>query len=152
MAVPETASFAQYVLMIESLVTPGTYVPYCGLLERAIIITPEYNEVSVPDCDDEDKPAWVEREAASYSAEISGEGVLVVAVADRIEDALFTGSKLKVRLVLRSRATPTTWTEVKHYAGIFVVGALSNAATKGERVTRTINMLSSGPVTKVLPA
>jgi len=67
MAQATTLPFSAFKVMLETGTT-GTFAAPCGLTERSVTFSKETNDTTSIDCDDEDAPAWVDRDVVSMSA------------------------------------------------------------------------------------
>jgi len=76
MAKPTTFRGTSLLIKIGDGGSPEAFDFPCGLTTNALNRTAETNDVSVPDCDDPDAPAWTEREVSTMSWEASGSGIL----------------------------------------------------------------------------
>jgi hypothetical protein len=75
MAAPTTARFGAGYIEVETRATPGTFTKVCGFNEIEIALDKDLNDTTVPDCDNPDAAAWVQRDVVSRSATFSCSGV-----------------------------------------------------------------------------
>ncbi|WP_374290211.1 phage tail tube protein [Paenirhodobacter enshiensis] len=75
MAKPTTYAGSTVAIFLEGA-TAGQYARPCGLTSHTVTFTSNTNEIQVPDCDDPELPAWIERGIESLSLDVSGSGVL----------------------------------------------------------------------------
>lgn len=142
MAQATTLPFSGVKVMLESTTTPGTYVAPCGLTERSITLTKETNDVNTPDCTNEDAASWIERTVASKSVTISGEGVLARESLPRWQAAWEDDDGFNARVEIAGTALQGGG----HYTGKFHLTSYEIGATKGERVTVSVELASDGAV------
>ena len=142
MAQAQTVQFSGFKVLLESTTNAGTFIAPCGLTERSLTLTKETNDTTTPDCDDEDDAAWVERDTVSKSASISGEGVMARQSIATWQAAYDSDDPINVRVERSGTAAQGGG----HYLGKFHVTSFEQGATRGERVTVSIEMSSSGPV------
>lgn len=142
MAQAQTVQFSGFKVLLESTTTAGTFIAPCGLTERSLTLTKETNDTTTPDCDDEDAAAWVERDTVSKSASISGEGVMARQSIASWQAAYDSDDPINVRVERSGTAAQGGG----YYLGKFHVTSFEQGATRGERVTVSIEMSSSGPV------
>lgn len=76
MARPTTLSAAKMTIWLGNDASPAVFTHPCGLTTHGIQFSKETNDVTVPDCDDPDLPAWTERVVRSFAASVSGSGIL----------------------------------------------------------------------------
>lgn len=142
MAQATTVPFSGVKVLLESITTPGTYVAPCGLTERSISFNKDTSDTTVPDCDDEDAVAWLERDPVSKSVTISGEGVMARQSLARWQAAFDDADPTSCRIEL----TGTAVQGGGHYLGNFHMTSFEIGATRGERSTVSVTLESSGPV------
>ncbi|BBF93381.1 phage tail tube protein [Blastochloris tepida] len=76
MAKPTTAAATKLIILLGNGASPEVFAAPCGLVSKGISFAAASGETTVPDCDNPDAPAWVERVVQSLSATVTGEGVL----------------------------------------------------------------------------
>ncbi|ACL57568.1 phage tail tube protein [Methylobacterium nodulans] len=145
MAQATTRSFAGYQVLLESTTTPNTFVAPCGLTERSVTFSKDVSETQVPDCDNEDAAAWTERDVVSKSVRISGRGVMAKESEPRWRAAYDDDAPVRVRI----QKSGTAAEDGGYWLGLFHLTSMEDGASKGQRVTKAIEMQSTGPVTWV---
>lgn len=141
MAQATTLPFSAFKVMLETE-TPGTFVAPCGLTERGITFTKETNDTTTIDCDDEDAANWVERDVVSFSSTISGEGLMARQSYKTWREAYLSKEPVNVR----AEVAGTLAEGGGYWSGKYIITNLEQTATKGERVTVSIEGQSTGPV------
>ena len=144
MAQATTLPFSAFKVMLETG-TPGTFAAPCGLTERSVTFSKETNDTTSIDCDDEDAPAWVDRDVVSMSATISGEGVMARESLELWRDAFNTTDTVNARIEVGGTLAQGGgyWTGKVHLT------SFEPGGTRGGRVSGSVEMQSSGPVTWV---
>ena len=122
--------------------SPEVFSSPCGLTQRGLTLSKNLNDVTIPDCDDPDKVAWLGRDAASLSMSISGEGVLASESIEAWMDAAESIDSVDVQVDIEFPATTYT------YAGKMHVESFEIGANNGERATITVSMQSDGEMTR----
>ncbi|KQT08527.1 hypothetical protein ASG40_11655 [Methylobacterium sp. Leaf399] len=140
MAQATTVPFSGVSVKLESATVPNTFVAPCGLTERSVSFTKETNDTTVPDCENEDAAAFVERDVVSKSASISGEGVMARESIARWRAAYESDLPVKVRVDIAGTAALGGG----NYTGLFHLTSFEIGATRGERCTVSIEMQSTG--------
>jgi hypothetical protein len=135
-----TIPFSGLKVLLE--VTPGVYAVPCGLIQRTIVFTKDVAETVGIDCDDEDAPAWLERDVISLSASISGEGVLARESLRLWRQTFESGTPTNTRIQISGTAAQGGG----YWSGQFFLTSFEPGATRSERAAVSIEMLSSGPV------
>lgn len=112
--------------------------------DRGIVFTAETNETKVPDCDDPELIAWINREKVSLSASINGAGTL------------HTPNVADYSTWFASEATKDIHVELQgivlangggYWAGAFHLTSFEVTGSLGELVQCSLTLLSSGAVT-----
>ncbi|MDB5597378.1 MAG: hypothetical protein JWM36_4339 [Hyphomicrobiales bacterium] len=100
MARPTTLSAAKLLLLVGNGAGTEVFAAPCGLTSRGINFSKSTNDVTVPDCDDPDAPAWTERVAQSLSGTISGKGILAMEAFETWREFFFSTATKNVRIKL----------------------------------------------------
>lgn len=139
MAKPTTASAAKMTVWLGNDASPQVYSRPCGLTTNGINFSKETNDVSVPDCDDPDAPAWLERVARSFSAGISGSGVLAKEALSAWQDFFLATEAKDLRVVIDG----VGW---GRWDGSFHMTTFNVTAELGNKIQVEIALVSDGPV------
>lgn len=146
MAKPVTASAAKLLILLESTTTPGTFAAPCGLTTKGISFAAESNDVTVPDCDDPDLPAWTERMIRALSATISGSGVLALEAFDDWQAYLFGGVARNCRVKIDVPAANNGG----YFQGRFILTRFGLTGEIGNKIrVDAVELQNDGPVTWV---
>lgn len=78
MTKPTTLTYGHFLILLGDGASPETFSEPCGLTSKGFAQTASTQDTNVPDCDDPDAPAYVERAIESLSGEITGSGVLAL--------------------------------------------------------------------------
>jgi hypothetical protein len=141
MAKPTTSAFSTFLIQIESDDSPGIFAAPCGLTTKGFNQTANAQETSVPDCDDPDAPAFVERAVDTISAEITGSGVLAKEAHENVWQPMFVGAVSK-----NCRIYPFGLTG-GYYEGLFLLTQYNNTVQRGQKVNVDITLSSDGEYT-----
>lgn len=146
MAKPITVNASKMLIKIGDGATPTeVFAAPCGMTTKGLNFTKETNDVNVPDCDDPDAPAWIERGVVSMSAEISENGILAM-------EALTVWQEFLDETISRN---VQVWLDVPvsshggHWNGKFHLTGFNVTAEQGDKVQVAVTMQSDGPVTWV---
>lgn len=142
MAKPQTVRFGRFFVRLSDGNSPAQFVAPCAFTSKSFSRSKSLGEVTVPDCDDPDAPAWTERDVQTMSATISGEGVLAKGDVPTWEDALNSVESVEVEIELEY---PGGDSDI--YTGRFHMESLEISGTLGERVTISATMQSDGEIT-----
>lgn len=139
MATAQTIPFSGLRVLIGDGASTEVFAAPCGFTERSLSLSKELGSTNVPDCTDEDKASWTERDVIAKSAEISGQGVLDVTSLITWQGRFTSDVSFNVRIEVWRAAVKTG-----HWAGRFHIESLEVAGTRGERVTIQVGMQSDG--------
>ena len=145
MAAPKTTTFGKFLVELESFM-PGTFVAPCGFTQKGFELTAATSEATVPDCDNPEAPAWVERGVTSFSASISASGVMALGSLDAWRDWFLSGAPKNVRVHINELAANGGG----YYAFAAVLtsfGRSTQLGSDGNKVQQTVAIQSTGPVT-----
>lgn len=142
MAKSTTVRFSKFIVRLGDGASPvEVFAAPCGFNSKSFNRSKSFGETTVPNCPDDDAPAWTERDVQSMSATISGEGVLAKQAVARWEAAFAAevSTNCEVELIY-----PDGDSEL--YTGAFHLESFEISGTRGERVTANITLQSDGPV------
>ena len=142
MTKPVTVKFGKFYVRLSDGASPPTFAAPCGFTSKSFARNKTLGEVNVPDCDDPDAPAWVERDVQSMSATITGEGVLAKEAVPAWEDALASNTSIECEVELEY---PDGDSDV--YTGFFHLESFEITGALGERVSVSVSMPSDGEIT-----
>lgn len=142
MARPVTVRFGKFYVRLSNGASPPVFAAPCGFTSKSFNRSKTLGEVNVPDCDDPDAPAWVERDVQSMSATISGEGVLAKGAVPLWEAALNDIESIECEVELEY---PDGDSDI--YTGFFHLESFEITGAQGERVNVSITMQSDGEIT-----
>lgn len=78
MAQPTTRKFGQIKVYVGDGATPEVFATPCGFTEKALTISKDMVDTTIPDCDDPDAAAWTGRDVRAISVEVTGSGVMAI--------------------------------------------------------------------------
>lgn len=124
--------------------SPEVFTAPCGFTSKSFVRNKTLNEVSVPDCDDPDAPAWTERDVAALSWSVTGQGVLA---AEALEtwDAFFDSTESRNVLIEEEFPAPIG---IVTYTGRAHLENLEHGAELGQRVTINVSLQSDGELVR----
>jgi hypothetical protein len=145
MTAASTYTFGQFKLLVETTPGSGVFNTLCGLTTRGVDRTVNMQRTEIPDCDNEDLPATIERAPQSIEVAISGTGVLAKQSEKTFLDWLNNGTRLNIRL----KRIGATSGQCDYEAGAAYLTKYSNTAEKGAKVTAEISLEIDGAFTPV---
>lgn len=140
MTKPTTTTFGGFVVQLGDGGSPETFAAPCGFTSKAFNQTSNTQETSVPDCDDPDAPAYIERGVDTQSAEITGTGVMAQGAFDTWENWRASGLSKNCRIYPMGLSNG-------YYQGAFVLTQFNNAVQRGQKVNIDVQMQSDGQYT-----
>lgn len=143
MARPTTLSAAKLLVMIGDGAEPEVFAAPCGLTSRGINFSKETNDSNVPDCDDPDAPAWIERVTVSLSATVSGSGILAKEALDTWREFFFSTASKTLRIKLDGGIGWGYW------QGPFLCTTFNVTGELGDKVQVEVEFQNDGEVTYV---
>lgn len=145
MAQATAISFAKFRILLGDGGSPEVFTAPCGFNSRSWDRTKNLNEVDVPDCADEDKPADVGREVRSLDWTVSGEGLLVEESVATWEAFFASNLSRNVQLELQfPGGVGTLRKRGKAHLGKFTI-----TGNRGDKVTAAIELSADGALTAV---
>lgn len=142
MAKPTTANATKLSVWLGTDTSPQTFSKPCGFTSRGMNISATANETDVPDCDNPDDPAWVERVVKSLSAGINGSGVLAKEALDAWETFALSGIARDCRVIIDWGGGVT-----RRYDGRFICSNFNITGNDGDKIRIEVALLSDGQVT-----
>ena len=130
MARPVTYVGSSVALFLED-VSPGTFIRPCGLTNHTVTFTKNATEISVPDCDDPELPAWIERGVESLDMSGSGNGILAAEAVDAWWAAFNSTESIPARIYIGSLTDTVNgrfWSGNIHITSFEVTGERGNKA------------------------
>jgi hypothetical protein len=143
MAKPVTTRFGNFVVKLGNDAVPIVYSAPCGFTSKSLQLTKDLTEVNIPDCDNPDSVAWIGRDAASLSAQVSGDGILASESVDIWLDAWENSNSVPIEISVAFPSKTIVWT------GYAQVSELTISAEQGGRVTISVTLMSDGELTRV---
>lgn len=141
MAPPITVKSGKMLILIGDGATPteGFTAP-CGLNTKGFTLSANSNEVQVPDCDDPDAPAWIERAVATMTGQITGAGVMAKESFTLWRDWALSGQTKNARVQIDEPG-------MGYYAGRFLLSNFALSAELGNKIQVDVTLDSDGAIT-----
>jgi predicted secreted protein len=138
MAPPITARFGKFRVLLGNTANPIVYSAPCGFTSKSLTLGKSLSEVSIPDCDDPDKPITIGRDVESTTASVSGDGVLAASAVEKWIAAYKSTESLPVKIEIEFSTGTLTFTGKMH------LESLELGAEQGGRVTISVSLQSDG--------
>ena len=135
MAQPVTARFGRFII---SLWNGSAFVAPCGFTSKALTLSKNLSEVSIPDCDDPDAPFWQARDVQSLTASVTGQGVLAAEAVPTWIAAFDDTDSIDTQIEIEFS------TGVLTYTGHMHLETLNPSAEQGGRVQLSVSLQSDG--------
>lgn len=141
MTKPTTVAFSEFFVVVGDGASPEVFSAPCGLTSKAFNQTASTQETVVPDCDNPDGPAFIERAIDALSSEITGSGVLALEAHDNVwQPWFFSAAARNVRVGLG--AVPNVAVG-GYYEGSFLLTALNMSADRGQKMKGDVTLQSA---------
>lgn len=142
MAKAITEKYEELILDVETdpIGAPGVYAALCGMTDVTITRTSNVDETEVPDCDDESLPVSIEVAVRSQTVTVDATGVWARTSNKVMMDWWRAGSTRNIRVRNTAAASGDPETE----SGPALLVTMTDARTKGQKVTREINIRFDG--------
>lgn len=146
MAQPTTFNASKLYIKLGNGATPTeVFTEPCGLNTKGINFTKETNDVTVPDCDDPDLPAWTQRGVRTLAAEVTGAGILAAEALPDWWDAFHNTNSANYQIGIN--APPANnggyWAGKMHLTRFGVTGELGN------KIQVAVTLISDGELSWV---
>lgn len=146
MAKPYTTSFGKFLIELGDGANTEVFAAVCGPTQKGFQLTGTTSEVNVPDCDNPEAPAWVERGMSSFSAQIDASGVLALNHLADWRTWFLSGAAKDVRVHVNEAAANGGG----YYALQMLLTNMNHTTqlgSDGNKVQLAITAQSTGPVT-----
>ena len=144
MAYASTGTFSKLVVEVEWVGGSGVYSRWCGLTSRGVNRQHNMSTTPVPDCDNEDLPAQIERSVESSEVTISGNGVWSSQSHGGAMDWWYSGQTRNVRVQHVNAPVGTT----EYESGPAYLVSLSNTVERGQKIQAEISVEFDGIPTR----
>lgn len=137
MAAPTTSTFAEFIVKVGDGEAPEVFTTLCGLTSKSLDINNNTAATAVPDCLDEDAPAYEETNITSQTVGIKGTGVFPREKQKFIADWALNGETHNIR-VYPGKAIAG---DIEYYAGPAILKTLGLSAARGEKVQQSLDFI-----------
>ena len=141
MAKPVTYVGSSVAIFLEDPASPGTYLRPCGLNNHTATWTKNTVDVNVPDCDDPELPAWIERGVESLDFSASGNGILAAEAIDAWWEAFNTTESILARIYI---GKPTDTLNGRYWEGRVHLSNFEASGARGGKADASVNIVSDG--------
>lgn len=141
-----TAKYEELVLEISD--DGSTWTRICGLIDVEITRTSNVDTAEVPDCDDESLPLSLEKQVRSVEISASGTGVWAQQSHEEMMDWWYSSAAKHCRIGNLNAAVGDT----EYETGMALLTNLSNARTKGQKVSAQVSIEFDGKPTRTAKA
>ncbi len=144
MAAAVTEKYEEMILDVELVASSGVYTPICGLIDVTITRTANVDTAEIPDCADESLPLSIERQVRSIEVTVSGSGIWAQSSQSTLKEWFYSSATKNIRV----RDTKASTGDVSIESGPALLTTLTNARTKGKKVTAEIELQFDGTPTR----
>lgn len=140
MAKPTTYVGSSVAIYLEDA-PAGTFTRPCGLNNHSFSFSKNTQDVTVPDCDDPELAAWIERGVESLDFSGSGSGVLAAEAVDTWWDAFSSTESINARIYIGKADDVTNG---RFWEGKIHLSALEINGDRGSKANITVSVVSDG--------
>lgn len=97
MAQPTVLSFGKGLTFLGDGAEPEVFTKICGFNQMSLSVEKDTNDVTIPDCDDPDAPAWKATDVLAISWSMSFEGVMAKESEPLLWGAVNSGTATSIR-------------------------------------------------------
>lgn len=144
MAKPTTYVGSTVAIFLEDTSAPGTFLRPCGLNNHTVSFQKEFQTVEVPDCDDPELPAWLERGVQSFDMSANGSGILAAEAVDVWWDAFNITESVNARIYI---GKPDDVTNGRYWGGKVHVSSFEVTGERGNKAQVSVSVVSDGELT-----
>ncbi|MET3602034.1 phage tail tube protein [Martelella mangrovi] len=142
MAEAKTTTFGKLLIKLGDGADPEVFAQPCGMTSKSLTFSKNTGETLVVDCDDEDQVTWLERNAESLSASVSGDGVLAASSIQPWWAAFASTEAINCELSIQYSTGTMKWTGPFHVTSFEISGEKSG----DPKVKSAIQMDSAGAI------
>lgn len=144
MAQAKTAKGTKLLIKIGDGGSPEAFTHNCSINgARSFQLQSQTNDVNVPDCDDPDLIAWIEREKVSLGATVQGAGVLNTEDLEFFYNFASSTDPKNMRIVVDVPGADGGG----YFAGAFLCTDFQVSGDRGQKTDFSVTLVSSGEVT-----
>lgn len=144
MAKPTTYAGSTVAIFLEDPATPGQFIRPCGLTSHTATFTKNMQETNVPDCDDPELPAWIERGVDTLDFSANGSGVLAAESVDVFWAAFNTTESVPARIYIGKADDAANG---RYWEGNIHVSSFEVTGERGSKAQISIAVVSDGELT-----
>jgi hypothetical protein len=137
LAKPTTFTFGQFLIQVGDGADPEVFAEPCGFTTKGFNQTANMQETAVPDCNDPDAPAYIERAVDTLSSEISASGVLAGEAFDLFQDYFSSIASRNCKVFIKGQTGG-------NYAGKYILSAFNITNSRGQKHNVDITLSSDG--------
>jgi hypothetical protein len=143
MAKPTTQRWTKLTIWVGDGGSPEDFNKYvCGLTTKSFTLQGQTSDTVVPDCDDPDQPAWIERVMRSLSSSVAGAGVMAEENRDFFADWMLSGASKNCRIAVDG-------TDAIYFAGAYLLTKFELTGNESDgKINVSLAFDSDGEVTR----
>lgn len=146
MAQPTTGKFSELGIYIGDGADPEVFTFLCGLTSKGVQRSATTQSTSVPDCADEDAPAWEQKSVDTLSITASGTGVWAAESHESMLDWFYSGLPKNIQVRHAKAAVGDT----EYEEGAALLTALNNTVDRGQKIQAEITIEFDGAPTRTV--
>lgn len=146
MTLAKTIKFSDFRVLVGDGDTPEVFSAPCAFMARAFNRNKTFQEVSIPDCTDEDLPGWVNRDPLTKSWGVTGDGMMDEGSIAMWDNWFLDAAERSVTILI----TKSDVTNIQ-YSGKGHLQTLTYQANRAERLMFSIEIVGDGPLSESPP-
>lgn len=140
MAKATTATFGQFKILLGNGATPvEVFTAICGLTSKGISFNSDPTETEVPDCSDEDLPAYKEKGVKAYDITMTGSGMWSKEAHGTILDWWKSGAAKNIKVQYMQAEVG----DDEFIQGPAILLSIGNSVEKGGRLSADLSIAFS---------
>lgn len=151
MAQPTVLSFGKGLVYFGDGASPDeTFAKICGFNSISLQIEKDTNDVTIPDCDDPDAPAWRATDVLSIAWTAEFEGIMAKEAEATLWDAVNSANATNIRIRLVGFGTGGATPDLQ-FSGAAHIGA-TISGERGNKYQISVTATGDGALTRTMVA
>lgn len=146
MAQPTVTSFGKGILYIGDGAGPEVFTKICGFNSISLSIEKDTNDVTIPDCDDPDAPAWKSTDVLALAWSAEAEGIMAKEAEPLIWAATNKGTPTNIRLRLIGSGTGSGTPDLQFSGAAHVAHSITGE--RGSKWQVSLTVTGDGALTR----
>lgn len=150
MAQPTVLSFGKGLVFMGDGADPEVFAKICGFNSISLQVEKDTNDVTIPDCDDPDAPAWRATDVLSIAWTAEFQGIMAKEAEPLLWAAINSGVAVNIRLRLVGFGSGTGTPDLQFAGAAHIGGAISGE--RGNKYQISVTATGDGALTRSMVA